>query len=694
MAGVVLAHATGYRLFAIPHSIILLTDTALFILLISSLLVKVYRYRWVFGTVLNAFLLVSGLITAMLHYQKFSSSHFANIKVTESVYYHAIVDDEPVLRPNSAKALLNLDKLMRNDSIIRVKGNVLAYFSKDSAAELPHMGDAVWFSAIPQPVRKPLNPGEFDYASYLAVNNIFHQVYLKPSGYVIAGSGNESLLKHFAVQMRNSLLNALQRNGIRGEEFAVASALLIGYDEMLDAAQRQHFAGAGVIHILCVSGLHVGVIFLLADMLFFFLRKSKKARWLRPLLIITIIWMYAIVTGLAPSVLRASLMFSLITIGKSLNRPSNIYNTLSASAFILLLINPLMLFNLGFQLSYLAVLGIVTFYPIISGLYLPANRVSGYLWQLISVSLSAQLITAPISVFYFQQFPNYFLLANLLAIPLSGLLIYTGVLFVIVSFIPKVAAIVAMVLSFEIKLLNGAVAFIETLPGAVSKQLYLTPYALFLCYLLLFSMFTFFIFRQKKWLFVSISAIVMLTAMSAFRNVYRQSQRMILVYAVNKRTALGFIDGRRQVILADSALLENPSILNYTTASYSTKAGINKLTIIDAQKCNLSTENHMPALRLPSPGFFSFYGKRGLILTPAVKLPDKAHKLKLDFVVISSGVRANLSTLSALFPQATFICDNSNPIRNARTWAEEARKLGIEFYDLHKTGAFQIALNN
>ena len=329
------------------------------------------------------------------------------------------------------------------------------------------------------------------------MNNVFHQVYFGKAAFSATGKIKGNALIKFALGARNRLLETMKQNGISGKEFAVAAALLIGYDDLLDANLRQEYSGAGVVHVLCVSGLHVGIVFLIADGLFFFLRKRKKAVWIRPLLILIVIWIYAVITGLAPSVLRASLMFSLITIGKSMNRQAHTFNTLAASAFILLVINPAMLYDLGFQLSYGAVAGIVAFQPHIRQVFITTNKITGYIWSMINVSVAAQLLVTPISIYYFHQFPNYFLIANLIAIPLSGVLIYTGVVFVFVSFIPILGKITATLVVIQIKLLNNTVALIEGLPGAVSQNLYLSGFATIILYILLFSGFMWYLAEKQ-----------------------------------------------------------------------------------------------------------------------------------------------------------------------------------------------------
>lgn len=668
---------SNFKLFLLIEGIVLIT------LLVSSI-VKTFLSRWVFGATLNLFLFLLGLLLSVAGNEKAHQQHFSNFKSTEKIIYTAYLTESPAIRENSVKFTLQISQLSINGRHFSAHGKVLAYAVKDSLVTKLTYGSEIIFSVMPEPVKKPANPGEFDYARYLAVKNVFHQVYLGKGSFIVTNESRGSLVKSFALKARGQLLEVMQRYGISGREFAVAAALLIGYDDLLDATQRQEYSGAGVVHILCVSGLHVGVVFLIADSVFFFLRKRKKAVWLRPLLIILVIWLYATITGLAPSVMRASLMFSLITVGKSLNRHSHTYNTLAASAFILLIINPGMLYDLGFQLSYAAVAGIVTFQPHIRKIYTPGNKVAGYIWDLTSVSIAAQLITAPISVYYFHQFPNYFLLANLIAIPLAGVMIYTGVAFIFLSFVPLLGKILATILIAQIKLLNTVVSFIEGLPGAVSHDLYLSPLATIALFLLLFSILMWYLQNNKVWLYPVLTLCFLLAVDYTAIAVRRMNNQLIIVQSINRHSAIGFINGQTQQLIADSAIVANPALLKYSTDSYRISSGIRKISYTDIRDINPVESDFLDYKN----GFFSFKGKRGMVLSPANKLPAAGRQIKVDYIILTNNVKYKLEKLNRYFPGALFIADASNSVRKSKTWGQEAVALKLHYYSVRESGAW------
>lgn len=665
---------------------ILITTVFMLFLFLSSRL-RSYKFRWIYGLVLNLFLVWIGFTLSEQHDQRNHASHFSAFLKDQQVVYVAELSDEPAERTNSFRLPLEVRYVFFKGKIYPVHGKILAYTGKEAASAIPGYGSYILFRETPGIISGPANPGEFDYARYLAGKNVFYQVYLKKGQFTVSGLKGGSLLKHFALHVRKGLLKTMKQYGITGQEYAVAAALLIGYDDLLDPAQRQAYAGAGVIHILCVSGLHVGIVFLIADSLLIFLRRRKHGIWLRPLLILLSIWAYALITGMAPSVMRASLMFSLITIGKSLNRHSHTYNTLAASAFILLVLNPALLFETGFQLSYLAVAGIVTFQPLFAKVFSPVSRPASYLWGLITVSLAAQLVTAPLSVYYFHQFPNYFLLANLLAIPMSGVLIYSGVLFAVVSVVPLFGKLSAAILVLQVRFLNGLVAFVENLPGAVTRDIYLSPASLVVIYVLILSFLLWVSNRNKTWIYLMLVSCILLALNYSVRSVKRDQQRLLVVQHINRHSAVSFTSGRKQVVLADSVVVANPELLNYAMANQRIRSGITSVCYIVPCNGNRSPEGPFPDF-FEKDGFFSFCGKRGVVLSDNFCIPEQDRRIHLDYVIITGNLKQKLSALQGCFPGAEFIADASSPAWKCAAWKKEALQLGVPFYSVRESGAW------
>ncbi len=563
----------------------------------------------------------------------------------------------------------------------------MVYVAKDSLAKTIHYGDRLIFTATPEVVPGPKNPEEFNYSAYLENKGIYHQVFLRAGRYEIRHDAGGYFYQAFAYKVRKELLRLFKDAGMDGREYAVAAALMIGYGDLLDADQREEFAGAGAMHILCVSGLHVGIIFVLADKLFFFLRKRKRGIWLRPLLILLVIWFYALITGLAPSVMRASLMFSLVTIGGALNRKSHIINSISASAFLLMLYNPAIIFELGFQLSYAAVLGIVLLQPHFQKLFIPANKFEKYVWSIITVSLAAQIATGPISLMYFHQFPNYFLLTNIIVIPLAGVLIYSGLAFVLLSQIPILSTIASTVLVLELKFMNSAVGLIEGLPGAVSRNIYLSGLSTFLLYMVVLCLFVSFLYKNRYWFRLGIASLAVFLGVIGYTKIQRAERHELIIHNLRSHTAIGLVKNRKYMLFADSALMANPDKLSYPLDGYIIKHGLRTVEMV-----NVSSEYGEQGKPMLYRGFIEADGKRIALVSHKNCLPESGKQIKVDFVVLTGNPWVKADELTAAFPGATFVIDASNWQRKTEQWLEDFKKLNANTYSIAERGALVVKL--
>ncbi len=650
----------------------------------SGRIITGYGSRWVFGLLLNLVFIMLGFQLASLQHELDSADHFSVLMNEEKSLFSGILAEPPAERANSFRAVANIDRIYQGQGAKTCKGRVMVYFSKDTVVTGLKYGSRIIFSTAPVRVNPPANPGEFDYAGYLANKVIYHQVYLKPVAYRVVKGNEGHWLKALAFGVRDRFLQTFSRYGIGGREFAVAAALMIGYDDRLDPEQRREFSGAGAMHVLCVSGLHVGIVFLMADKLFFFLGRRKKGKVLKPMMIILVIWLYALITGLAPSVMRASLMFSLVTVGNALNRKSHIYNTLATSAFILLIINPAILFEVGFQLSYAAVIGIVTFQPYFKKIWVPPSGMLKYFWDILLVSLAAQLATGPLSVMYFHQFPNYFLLTNLLVIPFAGILIYTGVIFLFFSLIPAFGKIAALVLVSEIKSLNWLIAMIEGLPGAVSRCLFVSGFSALLLYILILALLALYLHRKRIWFGLVLVVVLLLAADYARVSLKRARQQMLIVHSLNRHSAISLVMGRTHSILADSAVISEPGMLNYPLEGFRIKSGLSPPVLV-------GFDAETPAgdqVYFYKNGFLRFSGSRFAVISGGFIKPPRGRAINVDYVILTSNAKLNADDLTAYFPGAKFIADASSAYRRTLDWKTGFEKAGVPFHPVKDKGAW------
>ena len=349
--------------------------------------------------------------------------------------------EEPLVeKENSYKALATITAVKKNDKLFSTNGNVIVYFKKDSLPTLDY-GSQIVFSVPLQEIKNAGNPGGFDYKRYCLFHNITHQVYLKPDNFFVLEKKNENLLKEILFSIRKKVLSILSRY-IHGEkERGLAEAILIGYKDDLDKNLVQSYTNTGVVHIIAISGLHLGLIYWLLVQILKPLKRKKIFRWLNAVIIIAGLWLFSLLAGGQPSVLRSAVMFTCIVLAQGFSRKTSIYNTLALSAFILLCIDPFWLWDVGFQLSYAAVLSIVIFMKPIYNWFYIKNKALDFIWKINAVSIAAQLLTTPISIYHFHQFPGFFLLTNFVAVPLSGVIVLGEIFLCTISFLPFLAAI-------------------------------------------------------------------------------------------------------------------------------------------------------------------------------------------------------------------------------------------------------------
>ena len=464
------------------------------------------------GIFIQIFFVLAGFACTCIHFRNENFELYEKIFENDQIFVTKIIEP-PVQKAKSIKTTAIIEQNI--DGTI-VKQKAVLYFGKDSLRQ-PAYGDVVLIHAKIKEIENFKNPHAFDYKKYMQRRGIFYTAYIPTSGWQKFGQFKVNLIKEKAHQTQQYFSQIFANAGMSGDEYSIITAILLGNDETMDPSLRASYASAGVSHILCVSGMHVGVIFMILNFLLKPLEYSKNLRLLKAILLMLFIWAYACITGLSPSVTRAATMFSFVTIGGMLRRNTNIFHSLFASLFILLIINPLLIFEIGFQLSYAAVFGIVIFQQKLVALWESKHKIINYFWNLITVSVAAQLATFPLSVYTFGQFPNYFLLANISVISLSFLVVVSGVCLLAVSFIPYISSIFAQLLTFEIRLMNFLIQSIEQLPGAVTDNIRISWVQMVLMYLCIISFYL--LFQKKKkfyyWLgLTSLGGIILLFDLS------------------------------------------------------------------------------------------------------------------------------------------------------------------------------------
>lgn len=543
---ITLAFAAGIIIsatFNVPIQLLYYTGCVLFISLIALSIKYSYRISRFWGSVVFIFLINIGSITHSLYNTK---NDFA-----KSGTMAATILETPQEKQNSYKSLVLLHTNQTNDTITIHKEKLIVYFEKSEAAMNLIPGNQIIFNAVPETIKNRGNPNEFDYKKYLNNKRIYRQAYLRATNWQTSpGSIKTPVI--WAELIREELLKTYRKQHLGKKETEILSALTLGYKRNLDLETKRVFSAAGAMHVLAVSGLHVGIIYLIISFFLGFLKKQKAGRFLFPAISISALWLYAFITGFSPSVMRASSMFSLVIIANSTNCKANIYNSLAASAFILLLINPNNLFETGFQLSYSAVFGIVFLQPRIAKLWQVKNKILKFLWDLFTVSLAAQISTFPLTAFYFNLFPTYFLLSNFIVIPAAMLLIPLGLCLLVFSKIAVLGTLLSIVTKGIISVVYGMLAQIESFPFS-TLEIALSAYGLTLVVIVSLSIFVFLEFKKANAIKAALAALLCLFISFAAHN-YKQSRNNEIIVLNTKETAVCLIAGRNIYAITNDTL--------------------------------------------------------------------------------------------------------------------------------------------
>lgn len=661
--------------FRLPLVALVCTLLALLgLAIVTSVTMRSLRFSWLFGVIIGAYLFLGGYaLLSAFEYRMMKNNYRDN--QSEAKHYVARVYDCPTERPNTFRAVLDLEYQFCDSLDSRpVSGKVMAYFQKPDSAFALHYGDLIVIDAPIGEVAGPKNPAEFDYRAYLLRRGITGQIYLKDGSWIDLKKNQANPVYAFSYRFRDKLLASLQRNGLKDDELGVAAAILLGYDDKLADEVRQNYVAAGAMHILCVSGLHVGIIYLLVSFLLGFLNRKRWQKTLKHILLLLIIWFYALIAGMSPSILRASMMISFVIIGEMLNRKGFVINSIAASAFVLLCVNPYNLFEIGFQLSYAAVVGIVVLQrPIYNLLYIK-NKLLDKIWAITALSLSAQLATIPFTLFYFNQFSTYFWLSNLFMTPLSFVVVISGMLLLLMGWAPFLGVWMGRLVWGAVYVMNGVVAKIESLPFSFAKGVYINGFEfamlLFALLLLLLAV----AMQRRKILIVMLSTWLLCMGSVTLRTYSLERQKGMVFYSLRKHTAVDFIVGREHVLMADSTLLADES-----TVDYSLKGAWGQRQLsLHPQIVGLEEDYGSRMLR-KRQNLVSFNGKL-LAIWDGSRLKDSlSYRLPVDYLLVRGKQKPDLQSIVNGYDLQMLLIDGSVPDYLAERWVSQAREMELPY---------------
>lgn len=640
----------------------------------------VFFYRFNPGAIGLTGIFLAGYLLAVHHSDTRHTNHL--IHVTDSIhYFKAVVTGYPEEKQKSWKCEATVICVYTN----RWKdtgGKIILYLSKDDFQKPFQYGDEILVSGNPRLVSGPSNPGEFDYRRYLSFRNIFHQHFIRASGAKLLANAPPSAIMAMSMRARAWADEQLKKSVTGKREQGIASALVLGITDGIDNELLSAYSATGAMHVLAVSGLHISIIYLLILWMCKPILKYKFGPWTLAIISLFLLWGYAFITGLSPSVLRAVTMFSFVAIAKPARQFTNIYNILAVSAFFLLVFDPFLILSVGFQLSYIAVLGIIYLQPGLYQLWNSKNYLLDQTWKVTTVAIAAQLATLPLGLLYFHQFPNYFLITNMLVVPISFVVLIVGIAAILMAFVPVLIIAIGWVLTWSIKLMNGVIFLTESLPFAITDNIQIT---LFQCWMLVGMIVCVTIFLERKRLALLTSTAVFTILFSAggwFHYCNSVWPAQMLVYNINGHSAIDLMKGGSGHFLADSVLVADAAgKIRFHIQPGRLLAGVRSIKSPGDEmmkKCDWGQ-------------IISWEEKLILHIDKDNPLPLK---IQADYLVISFQSVRRLSELSFHSRPPKIILDGSNSYFYIQRIMKEGEALGLDIHSVKHHGAYQEIIYN
>lgn len=642
---------------------------------------KLYKQRWLGGTLVIAILFLAGWIIVINHNELNSKTHFSK---TQSTQLLVKINNEPVFKNGFVRFTAKAEAGVNNQNASAVSGTLLISI-KDSTARKLNYGDELLIPANYKPVEPPFNPAEFNYKRYLANQNIHYQAFLFPKQFTVNDSGKGNPLIAWSLKLRQHLVQKLKLNMRDTGAMAVASTLILGYKADLSDDIYQSYSKTGTVHVLSVSGAHVAIIYFMLTLMLGFLDKYRYGRLLKAIIVITVIWYYALLTGFSPAVCRAAVMISMVVIGKTYNRYINTLNILAISAFLLLLYNPYFIADVGFQLSYIAISGIVIFRPMVYNWLTFKNKWADKFWALCSVSIAAQIITFPLSVFYFHQFPVYFLVSNLFVVVPVTIIMYSGILYLLLPQIPVISKSVAFLLEKTILLMNKGLAVIENTPFANISKLWIGTFEYLMLYLLIISLF-YFTYNKKTWLLkIGFVCVLLLSISFSFKKISFARSENIAWLNLSKHQAVIFKKGNEAVVMSD--LKANDKAWQYSVQPYLDSCQVKSTTIVDL---NNQVRTKWLAKQY---NLVQFLNRKVLVLNQNIKNKIVDQRLKTDYLYITGNPHEGLRALNNNVAYNLMVIDGSNSDKTVEEATKQAEAAHINYKILKRNNSL-ISLSN
>ncbi len=616
-----------------------------------------------FGLSIFGLAFAVGMSTQTIHTDAYQKNNFTQLpNIFEQPHTFTIVLKEKL--KNTANNQRYVALVNQVDSTM-CSGKLLLNINKDSLHHSFIIGNRLQIQGSLYPNMAPKNPFQFDYGTYLKNKQIYGQLYTNATqikkSFLI-----EKDIWYYAARIRNSIIDNLKKDGFKATELNVAVALLLGQQQDIDPEIIKDYQFAGAVHILSVSGLHIGFVLLFVTFILKPVPNDKKGSLLQLIVILYSLWLFGILAGLAPSVVRSVTMFSFVAIGQHLRRSVNRYHTLLVSILLILLVQPGFLFDVGFQLSYLALFFILWFHPLLSRLWEPKNKILKYIRDVLSVSFAAQTGTLPLSLYYFHQFPGLFFITNLAIIPLTGFIMGLGVVVMILAYFDLCPYYLSKALEWCLFVIDKIIHTIASFEQFIIKDIPFNSVLLLGSYMLIISSILWFEKRRFQRLIAILVSVIFIQIALLWNKYDSTNQREWIVFNSNKNTLITERIGTKVTLFANDSLLKigvkNQILNNYLVGNFSHLAA---------------------AKKIKNTAFFK--GHTILIIDSMGIYPKQQ---QADILVLTQSPKINLDRLIQINHPKEIVADATNYKSFQERWKASCLKAKIPFHSTSEKGFY------
>ena len=703
MVGILLSQYIGYSRYAIGVAMATMVASGIFLYATTV----GFRHRWLTGLAISGVLIGMGWLRGAVNDDRNATDFFAKIAPRDTAFIVGYVNAPPIVGGKRTKLRLTVQRAGNAiDSLRAASGHLLCYIDSSRACAALQYGDVVLLRSRPQTVSAPLNPNELDLRQVLHFQNIHYRAFIKTAAWQKIDSCAGNPIMRYAYITQRLCVARIAAAVPSREEQAVAAALIIGYTEDISDEVRKAYINTGSMHVLSVSGLHVGLVYIALNALLRRIKTRRKWwRWVQVLLELSFIWGFSLATGASAAVLRSAAMLSLVIVGNAFSRTNYSYNTLAAAAFLLLIFDPYLLWNIGFELSFLAVLGLIYAYkPIYQlfsvdfGLKKPKKGQSTFryrllyalewlldwVWNVTAVGIAAQIITLPLSLYYFHQFPVYFWLSGLVVIPLATLALWEGIALMLLGGVPYIGAAIGSAMYATIWAMNHSLLCIEQLPMAVLNGFWVSGWQMWVGYAALVGSFVMLELRQLRLAYLPLGLCIVLAVGTAWRKYAQVQQPQITVYQAYRKTIIGVSDAAENVYVTDTAT--ETRAFDFATEGLRLQRGTTTAPTRISVEDTLQTPNFCA-----KPPFYQFGKHRFVVLNPATAHKGIAtQKLKVTMVLLSQNPKIDIADITQQFDTQYIVIDGSNASWSIARWQTQAAESNIVLWLTKEQGAFSL----